>query len=433
MSTQPAVHPVTRLVAEVTAALEAARDADPTQLSAQAHREALIELTRLTGRLEAVRLGVIDAAAGPHGIAQTDGARSPAAWLAPRTRTGYAPARRAEALADALNTRWHTVAAALAAGDVRLEQAHTIVKALDALPADEVPAHILAKAEQHLIDLAAIHDPRALETLGAKILEIVAPDTYDDLERTALEDAQQRANRATRLTFHRRGDGATDIKARIPDGVASRLKTLLDAWTSPRHIAARGSDSERDTSQGIDPATGLRLPHERLLGHAFCSLLESVDPTRLPSHGGAATKIVITVSLDTLRTGLGLATLATSGADDLKLPASEVRRLACQSDLIPAVLGSKSEVLDLGRTSRLFTAAQRHAKMTTATTCAGEGCTIPATWCEAHHARTPWAAGGTTDLDDLEFLCSWHHQRIHDPTYATSRMPNGDIRFARRR
>ncbi|WP_323368692.1 MULTISPECIES: HNH endonuclease signature motif containing protein [unclassified Nocardioides] len=63
--------------------------------------------------------------------------------------------------------------------------------------------------------------------------------------------------------------------------------------------------------------------------------------------------------------------------------------------------------------------------------CRADGCTIPATWCEAHH-RQPWSAGGKTDLDNGMLLCSHHHHLIHDDRYLHQRMPNGDLRFVRR-
>ena len=65
--------------------------------------------------------------------------------------------------------------------------------------------------------------------------------------------------------------------------------------------------------------------------------------------------------------------------------------------------------------------------------CRAEGCTIPAAWCEAHHWGRPWAQGGRTDLKDGVLLCNWHHHRAHDPTYDSSRMPNGDVRFSQGR
>jgi hypothetical protein len=71
------------------------------------------------------------------------------------------------------------------------------------------------------------------------------------------------------------------------------------------------------------------------MGQAFVQLLETLDPTRLPIHGGDATTLVVTI--------------------------------------------------DLGRTRRLYTPAQRKALLVRDRTCRGEGCDVPGTWCEAHH------------------------------------------------
>ena len=73
---------------------------------------------------------------------------------------------------------------------------------------------------------------------------------------------------------------------------------------------------------------------DRKRGQAFCALLEAVDPKRLPAHGGDATTLIVTVTLDALRKELGTAEL---GPAD-KLSAGEVRRLACTAQIIPAVL-----------------------------------------------------------------------------------------------
>ncbi len=148
----------------------------------------------------------------------------------------------------------------------------------------------------------------------------------------------------------------------------------------------------------------------------------------MPAHGGDATTLIVTVTLDDLRKELGTAQVGPSD----RLSAGEVRRLACTGKIIPAVLGGKSEVLDLGRSARLFRPAQRKAMILRDGGCCAEDCTIPAAWCEAHHWGTPWSRGGRTDLEDGLLLCSWHHHRAHDAVYDTSRMPNGDVRFSRR-
>jgi len=162
---------------------------------------------------------------------------------------------------------------------------------------------------------------------------------------------------------------------------------------------------------------------------------------RLPLHGGDATTLVVTIDLASLRHDLGVAELLgphLPGPPDIEghgqtMTAAEARRLACAAGILPAVLGGDSELLDLGRTRRLFTAAQRRALRLRDRECRAEGCTIPAAWCEAHHGADPWARGGRTDLSDGLLLCSQHHHRAHDPAYQAKRLANGDVRFHRRR
>lgn len=140
------------------------------------------------------------------------------------------------------------------------------------------------------------------------------------------------------------------------------------------------------------------MPYPRRLGLAFCSLLEHLDPTALPAHGGAATTLVVTITLDHLRAELATAGIL-SGEGETSISAGEYRRLACTAELVPVVLGGRSEVLDLGRGRRLYTAAQHRAMRVAHPHCRAMGCTVPAAWCEAHHLK-PWARGGRTDLAD---------------------------------
>jgi hypothetical protein len=142
---------------------------------------------------------------------------------------------------------------------------------------------------------------------------------------------------------------------------------------------------------------------------------------------------MVTIALESLTHEL-----ATGGVIDGNLAAGDnmsataIRRLACTANIIPVVLGGKGEILDLGRTRRLFSPAQRKALRLRDKECRAEGCSIPATWCEAHHL-TPWSQGGNTDLDDGILGCNFHHHRLHDPRFTHEILPNGDIRFHRRR
>ncbi|MEZ0581215.1 HNH endonuclease signature motif containing protein, partial [Nocardioides sp. MH1] len=80
----------------------------------------------------------------------------------------------------------------------------------------------------------------------------------------------------------------------------------------------------------------------------------------------------------------------------------------------------------------LFTTAQRRAMALIHPTCIEERCAVPARECEAHHLK-PWSQGGRTDLKDARPACNYHHHLIHDPTYTHHTLPNGTIRFHRKR
>ena len=130
-----------------------------------------------------------------------------------------------------------------------------------------------------------------------------------------------------------------------------------------------------------------------------------------------------------------LADLHEAGVCDLdtggQITAAQARRLACTAGIIPAVLGARSQVLDLGRRRRFHTEAQRIALALRDNGCTADGCDRPPALCHAHH-DIPWSRGGPTDLTNGRLLCGHHHRRIHDPAYRHQRLPNGTVTFHRR-
>ena len=98
--------------------------------------------------------------------------------------------------------------------------------------------------------------------------------------------------------------------------------------------------------------------------------------------------------------------------DGTTIPAEDVRRLACDATVIPAVLGSGSQPLDIGRATRVVPAGMRRALILRDSHCAFPGCETPARWCHAHHI-TYWSQLGPTALGNLVLLCGRHHRLIH--------------------
>ncbi len=414
-------HPIVAAASDIRAVLKGVAGANPTFMSTSDKAAALRELVAAEAQLVELRLRVL-ADAGD--LAESTGAKDAAGWLAHQTRTRFSDARADLALAGALDRERPVLAAGMRDGAVTLAQAHVIRRALDALPA-AVDADTVDRAEAHLVGCAAEFGPKELGRIGRRVLDVVAPEVAEAAEAARLADLETAAAERTRMTMRRQGDGTTRISALVPDAVATRLATYLEAFANPRAQQA----------ETRDPFT--RLPYPRRMGEAFARFLETTDPSRLPVHGGDATTVIVTIPLTSLQAELATADLIGAGlvpGDDLtgdRITASQARRLACTANILPAVLDGTSLPVDLGRAKRLFTPAQRKALLIRDRACRSEGCDTPGTWCDAHH-RDPWHTGGPTDLANAVLLCPHHHHRAHDTAYRTDRLPNGDLRFHRR-
>jgi hypothetical protein len=292
-------------VREARTALGSVAEVQPVYLPTGVKAEALRELAALEGQVAELKLRVL-AASGD--LAEEVAARDAGAWLAHTTRIDHRHARAELRLAEALDQ--HPVTAtALAHGTLNLPQARVILTAVDKLPAEH--RH---RAEDHLIQLATQHGPADLRVLGERILEVVAPEVAEAALAEALEREERRAFQRQSVRIKPLGEGITRITALVPDAVADRLTTYLDAFTSPR--------KDDQTLVGEED----RIPLHRRRAHAFCALLEHLDPAKLPDHGGDATTLIVTVALTSLVKDLGV-------AGDLS--AAEARRLACTARITP--------------------------------------------------------------------------------------------------
>lgn len=407
-----------RATAEASAALKGVADVDPVFMSVAEKEAALEALAVLDAQVAAERMAILAVAAD---VAEAHGARDVTAWVRSQARLDAGRPRADVVLAGDLG-RLPVVAAALREGRVSQAQAREMCAGLREVP-EGVDAEEIERAQVWLVEQAQAFGPRELKVLARKVFEVIAPDKADDHERKALEREERAARKRIHLTIRDAGDGTAYLRGRLSSADAARLKTYLHAFTSPRRTGAAAGDA----AGGCD-AEAERVPYDVRLGQAFAQFLECVDPARLPLHGGAATTVIVTMDLAALLRGVGVATTDAG----TRITAGEARRLACTADLVPAVLGGASEVLDLGRSARLFSRAQRKALAVRDGGCRAEGCTVEASWCEAHHL-TEWSRGGRSDLTNAVLLCGHHHRRIHDNRYLHSRLPSGDVRFARRR
>ena len=145
---------------------------------------------------------------------------------------------------------------------------------------------------------------------------------------------------------------------------------------------------------------------------------------RIPGFGAKA-NITVTIDLQDLKSA------AADAIGDLVygdgLSAATIRRLACDAKVIPLVLGSKSEPLDVGRAERLVTGAMRRAL-----NARDKGCVVcgaPPVQCDAHHLQS-WIDGGATAVHNLCLLCRRHHVDLHHGDW-TITITDGEVHVAR--
>jgi len=134
------------------------------------------------------------------------------------------------------------------------------------------------------------------------------------------------------------------------------------------------------------------------------------------------TQLHVTSSLETL---LGLSG-APAAEMDYSLPVSSttVERLACDGALTRILLGSESQVIDVGRSRRVVSGPGRKALEARDRHCRWPNCERPAKWSAAHHV-VHWIHGGATDLDNLVLLCHRHHWLVHEGKWQLVRGDGG--------
>jgi hypothetical protein len=403
-------HQVSRAVADARTSLEDVSASPLYSLDPAETAAAIEQVGALAAQVAELQARLL-AHAHRSDLAVATAQKSTAHWLAHATRASGVLARRTMRLAEALDDHDLT-RAALAEGRLHVEQAEVILRALAELP-DDLDRELLAKAEAHLIDEAQHHDAKALRVLGRRILELLDPEAADAHEAMLLEREERDALAATRLTMWEDDRGRLQGRFTLPPLEGAMFKKMVLAVAAPKHRAFQGP-------------LGERKPSPERLGHAFCELIGTYPTKKLPQTGGLNATVVVTMTLDSLMGGLEAARLDTGGA----ISASLARKLACEAGIIPAVLGGQSQVLDLGRTRRFYSEAQRIAKGIEAGGCQVEGCDTPPGMTHLHHP-VRWADGGETNRDGI-MVCPWHHHRAHDHRYRLVAEPAGKVSFHRR-
>jgi hypothetical protein len=369
-------------------------------------------LERLRSTLDAVQLQVV-AEVEATGAARSEGWSSTADFCTAISGGRAGSGRATVALAKAVTTDRAATGTALATGAISKAQAQVIVTAIDRLPVN--PA-LRAAAEQVLINEAGTRDATELARAGAHLLERLDPDGSERRDEQALQREERSAHLGRHLSLAEDGIGGVRLSGRGTVEDASLIKQVLMSLAGPEVTepgACGGTPTDRVGACGIkDCAHDGRDPrdHGTRMWDALVDACRQLTRTDvLPESHGTRPQIAVTMDLRHLTNSLvGVGVLVTGES----LSASAVRRLACDADLLPLVLGSDSQPLDVGRRARLVTHYLWLALVARDRHCAFPGCRRPPVACDAHHI-VHWADGGLTALHNLVLLCRHHHTLIH--------------------
>jgi hypothetical protein len=314
------------------------------------------------------------------------------------------------------------VAEALADGWLSTAKAHVIERAVDTLPSGE---EVRSRGVQALLDEAGGVDATDLRKAARRLIELVDPDGSERRDEKAMEREERAAHLSRDLSIRDDGAGGAHIRGRCSIEDAALLKATLFPLARPRPTARPDCDSMTCDIPGCGHDGRDPRDHGARLLDALVEVCRAMQKTGLlPDSHGATARVSVTVPLEDLRNDTG------SGATDTgeDLSPGTVRRMACDAELIPVVLGEDSAVLDVGRIMRLVTAAIWYALVVRDRHCRFPGCTRPPIMCHAHHL-VHWVDGGVTSLDNLVLLCGHHHRLVHAGHWTIDRPSPGAFEF----
>jgi len=291
------------------------------------------------------------------------------------------------------------VAAALADGEISEEHADAI--------ADAEQAHPQAGASLALLDKA--------RNQGVEAFRHSTRDWRrgQDGDEGETESEKQFAARNVK-TYVRPEDGMGVTIAELDPENHSVLIGALAYWVRRLRNKTQNAEPDPLADQALITTTPAQLMADALIAMASASVNGHEHGT--VSAAGVARMLVI-VNFDVLTQRL-------TGrlADGTVLSPSTIRRLSCDAEILPAVFGTDSQPLDLGRGERTASPGQRAMLIARDGGC--RGCGTRPEFCQAHHIWH-WSAGGPTDIDNMVLLCNRCHHLVHEGGHTVHKRSDG--------
>ncbi|MEC3982871.1 DUF222 domain-containing protein, partial [Amycolatopsis sp. H20-H5] len=240
---------------------------------------------------------------------------------------------------------------ALESGEINREHTREIEHVLSEAP-DSVTEEDLSASEASLVELSQQAPPSTVRKVGRRILG------YWNLEDKNPHDRERDLSQPNReFTYRWLRDGRMKYSGIFDPETGHLAENMLIPLAKPNPV---------DEFANPDP----RSPEQRN-GDAMAAIFDlAARSPDLPVKAGERAVVTVTITLEELERRAGTAMLDGYGA----VSASQLRRMCCDASVLPAVLNGVGEVLDLGRTVRTASPAQRRALVLRDRGCTGPGC-----------------------------------------------------------
>lgn len=316
---------------------------------------------------------------------------------------------------EALDAPFPSVRAAMVDGVVGTDGILAITGPLQQT-APRVSADARRDAADIVVAAARGEGPDAAPPACAELLRIHAQTWALALDQDGAEPRERVAERKRSLVLGVATAAGVPVRGTLLPEVAAQLQTIFDAQLSPA-VAFDDPITAADAPLIVrDERTRPQKQHDALAAALGVAASSGI----LPTLGGYAPTLVVSVDADDLVAGTGFA--HAQGCDQ---PVSTLvaRHVACAGAIQRVVTGSDGRIVAIGTEERVFNRYQRRAIALRDGGCVIPGCGVPAGWCEIHHV-TEHARGGPTHTDNGVLLC-WYHHRFLDRIGWQLRMNSG--------
>jgi Domain of unknown function (DUF222) len=324
------------------------------------------------------------------------GYRNTVAWLGSALRLSTREAKQrvdhAKALmagttmtGDAQERELRETGEALARGEISREHVAEIQRVFAHCPKG-IDTESRAQTQSTLLELARQAKPEALRAVGRRVLH------YWDVEKPPKD--KEKPQRCREFHYSYDSDGWMRFTGTTDPETAATLEGQFSGLAKPRGKNLDGTPDQRSAAERH--------------GDALAEIIALAARAEEASvQGGERAVLFLTLTVEEMEQRLRDAVLDIPGLRDI----GDIRRLACEAGVIPAVFSAEGEPLYLGRQVRLATPGQRRALALRDSGCTALGCTRSPKWTRAHHW---WSRNGNTNLDELALACGEHHRLLHN-------------------